>query len=88
MIHYFSNGNVKDWEKRKEDLDQIFSDSVKIFQVLNNSGTVGMEIYNKWEFINKLTLPANSLRDIEIMDKKYEGERICRLRFKQNESNK
>lgn len=83
MIHYFSKSNVKDWLKRRENLNQMFSDSVKIFQVLE--GTVGMEIYNKWEFINKLTLPTNSLRDIEIIDAKYEGEKITRLRFKQNE---
>lgn len=87
MIHYFSSGNVKDWEKRREDLNEMLSDSVKIFQVLNNSGTVGMEIYNKWEFINKLSLPSSSLRDIEVIDKKYEGDKICRLRFKQNETN-
>ena len=86
MIHYFSNSNVEDWLKRREYLDQMFSDSAKIFQVLN--GTVGMEIYNKWEFINKLSLPSSSLRDIEIIDKKYEGEKISRLRFKQNEAKK
>lgn len=86
MIHYFSNSNVKDWLKRRENLDQMFSDSVKIFQVMD--GTIGMEMYNKWEFINKLMLPANSLREIEIIDAKYEGEKICRLRFKQNETNK
>ena len=83
MIHYFSNSNLKDWLKRRENLDQMFSDSVKIFQVLD--GTIGMEIYNKWEFINKLTLPANSLRNIEIIDAKYHGEKITRLTFKQNE---
>lgn len=87
MIHYFSSGNVKDWEKRREDLNEMLSDSVKIFQVLNNSGTVGMEIYNKWEFINKLSLPSSSLRDIEVIDKKYEGDKIYRLRFTQNETN-
>ena len=86
MIHYFSNSNVKDWLKRRENLDQMFSDSVKIFQVLNE--TVGMEIYNKWEFINKLTFPANSLQDIEIIDAKYQGEKITRLRFKQKETSK
>ncbi len=88
MIHYFSNGNVNDWEKRRDDLDQMISDSAKIFQVLNHSGTVGMEIYNKWEFINKLSLPSSSLRNIEVIDKKYEGGKICRLRFKQNETDK
>jgi hypothetical protein len=86
MIHYFSKNNVNDWLKRRKDLDEMFSDSVKIFQVLNE--TVGMEIYNKWEFINKLTLPTNSLQDIEIIDAKYHGEKITRLRFKQNETSR
>ena len=83
MIQYFSNSNVKDWIKRRENLNDMFSDSAKIFQVLE--GTIGMEIYNKWEFINKLTLPANSLRDIEIIDTKYSDEKITHLRFIQNE---
>lgn len=86
MIQYFSNSNVKDWLNRRENLDKMFSDTVKIFQVMN--GTVGMEIYNKWEFINKLTLPTNSLRDIEIIDTKYSGEKITHLRFIQNEESK
>jgi len=86
MIHYFSNSNVKDWLKRREDLGLIISDSARIFQVME--GTVGMQIYNKWEFINKLTLPTNSLRDIEIIDTKYSDEKITHLRFKQNEKDK
>lgn len=85
MIHYFSNSKVQDWLKRKERLDYMLSDTAKIFQVL--SGTIGMEVYNKWEFINKLTVPTNSLRDIEILDAKYSGPKITRLRFKQNETN-
>ncbi len=82
MIHYFSNSNVQDWLKRRDDLNDMFSENAKIFQVYE--GTVGMEIYNKWEFINKLTLPTSSLRDIEILDTKYSGEEITHLRFKQN----
>jgi hypothetical protein len=82
MIHYFSNSNVKDWLKRREDLNYIFADNAKIFQVYE--GTVGMEIYNKWEFINKLTLPVSGLKDIEILDTEYAGEKIKHLRFKQN----
>ena len=82
MIHYLSTKNIKDWLKRKNDLDKMFIDEAKIYQVLD--GTVGMEIYNKWVFINKLTLPANSLRNIEIIDTQYDGDKISRLRFKQN----
>lgn len=82
MIHYFSNSNVEDWLKRKENLNDMFAENAKIFQVME--GTIGMEIYNKWEFINKLTLPSMGLRDIEILDAKYKGEKITHLCFKQN----
>jgi hypothetical protein len=83
MIQYFSTSNVKDWLKRREDLSEMISDSAKIFQVLNK--TIGMEMYNKWEFINKLTLPTTGLRNIEIIDSKYEDGKITHLRFTQNE---
>ncbi len=83
MIHYFSNSKVEDWLKRRENLDQMISDSARIYQV--TGGTVGMEIYNKWEFINKLTMPTSSLRGIEIIDSHYEGDEITRLRFIQNQ---
>ncbi len=83
VIHYFSNSNVSDWLKRRDNLNEMISDSAKIFQVME--GTVGMEIYNKWEFINKLTMPTSSLRDIDIIDSQYKGEQITRLRFIQNE---
>jgi hypothetical protein len=83
MIQYFSTSNVKDWLKRRENLSEMISDSAKIFQVLNK--TIGMEIYNKWEFINKLTLPTTGLRNIEIIDSKYEDGKITHLRFTQNE---
>lgn len=82
MIHYFSNSKVQDWLKRRDDLNRMFSDNAKIFQVYEE--TIGMEIYNKWEFINKLTLPTKGLQDIEILNKKYEGEQITHLCFKQN----
>ena len=84
MLHYFSNSKVNDWLKRRDNLNEIFSDNAKIFQVYE--GTIGMEIYNKWEFINKLTVPTRGLSDIVILDKKYEGEQITHLRFKQNGS--
>ena len=61
---------------------KAFTENAKIFQVYE--GTIGMEIYNKWEFINKLTLPASGLKDIEILDTEYSGEKIMHLRFKQN----
>ena len=80
MIHYFSNAKVEDWHKRRAQLDEIFADDARIFQVL--SGTQrGMEMYNKQEFIDKLTMPIQSLKNIEILETEYRDEQIVNLRF-------
>ena len=80
MIHYFSTSNVDDWKKRKEQLDMMFADSARIYEVFNGS-TMGIELYDKQEFINKLTVPTGSLKQIEILDTKYVQEQIVALRF-------
>ena len=84
MIHFFSRMNVKDWQKRRNQLDRMISDSALIFQVYNTE-SIGMELYTKWEFINKLTMPASSLKHIEILDTKYRDDQIILLRFRQME---
>ncbi|MBE0648052.1 MAG: hypothetical protein IH596_09725 [Bacteroidales bacterium] len=84
MIHYFSRMNVKDWQQRRNQLDDMISDSALIYQVYS-AGTLGMELFTKWEFINKLTMPARSLDQIEILDTRYMGNRIMMLRFRQKE---
>jgi len=35
-----------------------------------------------------MTLPTKSLKDIEILDTKYRGEKITLIRFRQKESKK
>ncbi|MBN1198543.1 MAG: hypothetical protein JXA23_04255 [Bacteroidales bacterium] len=85
MIHYFSRMNVKDWQRRRNQLDNMISDSALIYQVYKTGE--GMELYTKWEFINKLTMPATSLKQLEILDTKYIGDRIILLRFRQKEEN-
>jgi len=84
MIHYFSRMNIKDWKQRRNQLDRMISDSALIYQVYN-TGTVGMELYTKGEFINKLTMPASSLRHIEILGTRFRGGKISLLRFRQKE---
>ena len=80
MIHYFSNAKVEDWHKRRSQLDEIFAEDARIFQVL--SGTQrGMEMYNKQGFIDKLTMPIQSLKNIEVLETVYRDEQIVNLRF-------
>ncbi|MBN1180657.1 MAG: hypothetical protein JXB49_00115 [Bacteroidales bacterium] len=83
MIHYFSTSDVSNWKKRRKQLDEMFADNARIYHVFGKN-EMGIEMYNKQEFINKLTTPVNSLRDIEIIETIYTGNKISILRFKMN----
>ena len=65
----------------------MMSDSAMIYQVSSREA-IGVELYNKWEFIDKLSLPSRSLKDIEIIDTRYEDDKISLIRFRQKEVNK
>ncbi|CAA6806308.1 MAG: Unknown protein [uncultured Aureispira sp.] len=84
MIHYFSTNKMEDWKERRAQLDVMLSDEAHIIQVHNKTGG-GMALYNKEEFINKLTMPIKSLKNINILETKYEGKQIVEIRFVQNE---
>ena len=84
IIHYFSVMDVDNWQKRRSCLANIFDDAAIIYQVLNDANARGMELYNKEEFIDKLTMPAGSLKHIEILDTKFKDDKIVVLRFRIN----
>lgn len=84
MIHYFSMNKMEDWKERRAQLDLMLSDEAQIIQIHNQTGG-GMALYNKEEFINKMTMPIKSLKNINILETKYEGKQIVEIRFVQNE---
>jgi uncharacterized protein involved in tolerance to divalent cations len=86
MLKYFSEMNVQDWQKRRQKLDEMFDEGAMIYQVMDDKRGTGMELYSKWEFIDKLTMPSQSLRNIEILNTKYVGDRIAVLRFRTSDS--
>jgi hypothetical protein len=87
IIHFFSYAQVEDWQKRREQLDRMFAEEAHIYQVFE-ADAVGMEMYNKQEFIDKLTMPIRSLQNIEVLETIYEKGKIKALRFGQmNEKN-
>jgi hypothetical protein len=88
IIAYFSQMKVDDWQKRRTSLDRMIDDNAMIYQVLQDENGPGMELYNKEEFIDRLTLPTGSLKNIEILDTKYKNEKIMILRFRINEKTK
>ena len=85
MIHYLAGAKVVDWQARRDQLDMIFSDNAMIYEVLPDDN-LGMEVYNKWEFINKITLPSEGLKNLEIIETGFTGEKISKLWFRQMES--
>lgn len=82
MIHFFSKSKIDDWKKRRKQLNVMFNDNAQIYQMFNDEG-IGMELYNKKEFINKLTMPLKSLKNIEIIETVYTGNKISILKFRQ-----
>jgi hypothetical protein len=82
MIHYMSNARVVDWEARRAQLDKMISDNAMIYQLFMDE-TLGMEVYNKWEFINKITMPSRGLKNLEIIETNFKGEQISALWFRQ-----
>ncbi len=84
MIHIFSKSKVKNWKARRKQLDQMLADNAMIYQVYED-GKTEMELYNKKDFINKLTVPLKSLKNIEVIETIYSGDKISILKFKQNQ---
>ncbi len=79
MLHYYSNGNIKDWKKRKAQLKNLIADKAQIYQVFSHN--MGVEIYSKDEFISKLTTPTSNLKKIRILNKTSKNGKIVTLKF-------
>ena len=82
MLRFFSEKRVRDWQNRRIKMDEMFDDAAMIYQVHDNVQGQGMELFTKWEFIDKMTMPAQSLKGIDVLDTKYVGDKIMVLRFR------
>ncbi|MCX6287573.1 MAG: hypothetical protein NTY96_10705 [Bacteroidetes bacterium] len=83
MIHYFSQMKVADWGKRRARLENMIDEGAMIYEVYSEKNAAsGMELLNKQEFIDKLTMPSGSLKNIEILDTKFRDGKIIVLRFR------
>ena len=81
MLNYFSRATSSNWEKRSQQLGEAIHDEAKLFQVHEDLN--GIEMLNKQEFIDRLILPINSLKNLEILHIIYKDNQIYRLRFVQ-----
>ena len=88
VIHYFSMMKVDDWQKRREHLNEMIDDGAIFYQVIQGKEATGMALFNKHEFIDKLTIPSGSLRNIEILDSRSRNGKIVLLRFMVKENSR
>jgi hypothetical protein len=88
MIHYFSMMKVDDWSKRRLRLNEMIDDGAMIYQVFSDRESRGMILYDKAEFINKMTLPSGSLKNLEILASQFRDGKIVVLRFRVNDKKK
>lgn len=79
MLLYYANGNKEDWKKRRTHLNTLIADDAKIYRSYQNA--IGIELYTKQNFINLLTIPTSSLKNMHILSKAYKEGKIVKLKF-------
>ena len=79
MLDYYSNKKLINWKAHKKNLESIFSNDALIYQIYPNN--MGIDLYTKDEFIDKLTIPARSLKKMKIISKTYSEGKIVKLKF-------
>jgi len=80
MLDYYSNGNITDFKNRRKQLDQLLHKDIIIMELLPYE--IGVTIYDKQQFIDKLTTPTQNLKKLEIVTTEYNGEQIKKLKFR------
>lgn len=84
LIHQLSVTKSKEWERRRDQLDQMISENAVIFLVTENNQ--GIEMYNKDEFIDRMTMPISALNNLRILQTQYEDGTISKMRITQEDA--
>ena len=82
MLKAFIQSDIKDWETRKIQLDNILSENLEVLVHLQNS--LGIEYMNKEEFAQKLIIPTVAIKHWQILSLEQDSmQRITKIRIKQ-----
>lgn len=82
MLNFFSRSDASNLDQRREQLMQAIHPEARIFE--SHPAFDGLELLNREEFIDRLILPLNSLKNLEVQHIEYRDEQIYRLQFYQN----
>lgn len=80
MLYYYSN-SLQDIKRTRENLNVLISNDALIYQVYDND-TYGIETLDKSRYINLVTTPTTSLKNMEVIDSKMENGKIVLIKFR------
>ncbi|WP_300671687.1 hypothetical protein [Soonwooa sp.] len=80
LLYYYSR-SIKDFKKKREQLNQLISDDAQITQVYDNE-TYGVERLDKQKYISLVTLPTTALENLNVIDTQMKNGKIVLIRFK------
>ena len=82
ILKAFMKSDIKDWETRKAQLEKILSDDLEVIVMLKDN--LGAEYFDKKEFSQKLIVPTESVKKMQILEiKNNENGKIEFIRIKQ-----
>ncbi len=80
MLRYYTGNNVKDWTSRRGELYKLIAEDAIIFELLPYQ--IGVELYSKQQFIDKLSVPTKTLQKLEIVETAHKDGQVIKLKFK------
>jgi len=80
LLYYYSR-SIKDFKKKREQLNQLISDDAQITQVYDNE-TYAVERLDKQKYISLVTLPTTALENLNVIDTQMKNGKIVLIRFK------
>lgn len=80
QLFYYSK-SIKDFKKKREQLNHLISDNAIITQVFDNE-IYGVETLDKQKYISLVTLPTTSLENLNVIDTQMKNGKIVMIKFK------
>lgn len=80
MLFYYSNSQ-QDIKRKREKLNYLISEDALIYQVYDND-KYGVETIDKQKYINLVTTPTTSLKNLEVIDTQMNKGKIINIKFR------
>lgn len=78
-IKAFLSADIKDWQTRKKQLDNMLSEEIEVILMLKNN--LGSEYFNKEDFIKQILIPTDRIKKWRIVELKNEKNKINLIRI-------